>query len=138
MAEGISLAKELIEFDPEKEGLPKEGNVYLKIQDRFFELDLKLRMLAPHELRSPRGFEKATGLSATRPRSLNRSVTRCREDWRAIVAAALTQKRTGIALELDRSAVRPTHASKKQYHAKKLSAIRMSFYDIIVPRISMG
>jgi hypothetical protein len=81
MAEGISLAKELIEFDPEKEGLPKEGNVYLKIQDRFFELDLKLRMLAPHELRSPRGFEKATGLSATRPRSLNRSVTRCREDW---------------------------------------------------------
>ena len=53
MAEGISLAKELIEFDPEKEGLPKEGNVYLKIQDRFFELDLKLRMLAPTSCARP-------------------------------------------------------------------------------------
>jgi hypothetical protein len=58
MAEGISLAKELIEFDPEKEGLPKEGNVYLKIQDRFFELDMKLRMLAPHELALAQGFRK--------------------------------------------------------------------------------
>ena len=139
MAEGISLAKELIEFDPEKEGLPKEGKVYLKIQDRFFELDLKLRMLAPHELALAQGFRKGyrfVGNKTQVVKQIGNAVPR--RLARAIVAAALTQKRTGIALELDRSAVRPTHASKKQYHAKKLSAIRISFYDIIVPRISMG
>jgi hypothetical protein len=42
---------ELIEFSPETDGLPKEGQVYLQIEDRFFELELKLRMLEPSWLR---------------------------------------------------------------------------------------
>ena len=118
--------------------LGERGQGILKIQDRFFELDLKLRMLAPHELELAQGFRKGyrfIGNKTQVVKQIGNAVPR--RLARAVVAAALTQKRTGIALELDRS-IRPTHASKKQYHAKKMSAIRMSFYDIIVPRISMG
>ena len=45
-----------VEFDPEREGLLRQGEVYLKIGDRFFELELKLRMLEPHELALAQGF----------------------------------------------------------------------------------
>jgi DNA (cytosine-5)-methyltransferase 1 len=83
---------ELIEFNPETDGLPKEGQVYLQIEDRFFELELKLRMLEPHELAGAQGFRKGyqfTGTKTDIVRQIGNAVPR--RLARAIVAAAFTQ-----------------------------------------------
>jgi hypothetical protein len=49
---------ELTRFDPETDGLPKQGQLYLQLHARFFALDLKLRILEPHELSAAQGLRK--------------------------------------------------------------------------------
>jgi DNA (cytosine-5)-methyltransferase 1 len=83
---------ELIEFSPETDGLPKHGQVYLQIEDRFFELELKLRMLEPHELAGAQGFRRGYQFIGTKTdivRQIGNAVPR--RLARAIVAAAFTQ-----------------------------------------------
>jgi DNA (cytosine-5)-methyltransferase 1 len=83
---------ELIEFNPETDGLPKEGQVYLQIEDRFFELELKWRMLEPQELASAQGFRKNYQFVGTKTaivKQIGNAVPR--RLARALVAAAFTQ-----------------------------------------------
>ena len=83
---------DLIEFSPEPDGLPKHGRVYLQIEDRFFELELKLRMLEPQELASAQGFRKGYQFIGTKTaivKQIGNAVPR--RLARAIVAAAFTQ-----------------------------------------------
>jgi hypothetical protein len=51
-------ALKLIEFDPDKEGLPKAGRVFIQFGHKLYELDVKLRLLEPHELAQAQGFCK--------------------------------------------------------------------------------
>ena len=83
---------ELIEFNPEVEGLPQHGKVYLQIGERFYELDLKLRMLEPHELALAQGFREDYQFHGTKTqivKQIGNAVPR--RLAKAIVAAALTQ-----------------------------------------------
>jgi C-5 cytosine-specific DNA methylase len=94
---------ELIEFDPETEGLPKEGKVYIQIDQKFYELDLKLRMLEPHELALAQGFRSDYRFEGTKTsvvKQIGNAVPR--RLARSIVAAALTQNPDAPEILLER------------------------------------
>jgi hypothetical protein len=60
----------------ETDGLPKDGQVYLQIEDRFFELELKLRMLEPCELAAAQGFRKGYQFTGTKT-DIVRQIGKC-------------------------------------------------------------
>lgn len=83
---------QLIEFDPETEGLPKYGKLYIQISDQFYEIDLTLRMLEPHELALAQGFREDYRFHGTKThvvKQIGNAVPR--RLAKAIVVAALTQ-----------------------------------------------
>ena len=86
------VTPELIEFDPDTDGLAKEGHMYIQFGARLYELDVKLRMLEPHELAQAQGIRKDyqfTGNTTEQVKQIGNAVPR--RLVRAIVAAALTQ-----------------------------------------------
>jgi hypothetical protein len=55
-ADDSSDALKLIEFGPDKEGVPQSGRVFTQFGHNLYELDVKLCMLEPHELAQAKGF----------------------------------------------------------------------------------
>lgn len=47
---------QITEFNPDKEGLPTEGKLYVKTPQKLYEVDFLLRMFEPHELSLAQGF----------------------------------------------------------------------------------
>jgi site-specific DNA-cytosine methylase len=82
----------ITQFDPETEGLPSHGYVFVNICGDIYQLEVKLRMLEPHELALAQGFKKShkfTGTKTEVVKQIGNAVPR--RLARAIVAAALCQ-----------------------------------------------
>lgn len=82
----------LIEFDPDKTGLPKTGKFFVQVLTSLYEVDIKLRMFEPHELSLAQGFPKSykfVGNKTQQVKQIGNAVPR--RTVRALILAAWSQ-----------------------------------------------